>query len=53
MTPPILNKEYDHSNCKYDLSICQAFAALEKDMQGLAMFSSLTGKEKLTARKLV
>ena len=53
MTPPILNKEYGYSNCKYDLSIWEAFTTLEKTKQGLAMFLSLTGQDKQTVRNII
>ena len=39
MTPPIVNKKYGCSNWKHNLSLWEAFTLLEKEKQGLAVYS--------------
>ena len=52
MTPPVLVKEYGHSNWKFNLIIWEAFTSLEKGKQCLAVFLFLISQDKQAVRNI-
>ena len=49
MTPPVLVKEYGHSNWKFNLIIWEAFTS---GKQGLAVFLFLNNRDKQAVRTI-